>query len=205
MGRRMEPIRDLETVHDIEAALSRLNTERGRRMFLLWEVGIRLGLRIGDIIQLRVGDLRGKKSYTFVPQKTAKTKRNPQPITVTLDPYLKRIIEARCAGRADAEWLFQSRQLSRAGNARHITRQTARLDLVAIGKMCKVPVQIGCHTMRKTFGYHYYQRNHDPSILQKWFDHSSPAITLIYIGIAEDNLRKMTDKTPFDNMDGITL
>lgn len=70
MGRKMEPIRNIDQVHDIEVTLSRMDTERGRRMFLLWETGIELGLRIGDLVTLRVGDLRGQKTYTFTPQKT---------------------------------------------------------------------------------------------------------------------------------------
>lgn len=205
MGHRMEPIRDAEKVHQIEVALSRMTSARGRRMFLLWEVGVRLGLRIGDLVELKVKDLRGKKSYTFIPQKTRKTKKKPMPVTVTLDPYLRRIIQARCEGMDDNAWLFESQRRGAGGVERHITRQQAWNDLKEIERICRPGLPIGCHTMRKTFGYHYYQRNHDPSILQKWFDHSSPAITLIYIGIAEDNLRKMTDRTPFDNMDGIEL
>ena len=44
--------------------------------------------------------------------------------------------------------------------------------------------------MRKTFGYHHYQQNHDVALLQKIFNHSSPAITLRYIGIAQEEINK---------------
>jgi len=46
--------------------------------------------------------------------------------------------------------------------------------------------KVGTHTLRKTFGYHHYQRNKDVAILQKLFNHSSPSITLEYIGISQD-------------------
>ena len=47
---------------------------------------------------------------------------------------------------------------------------------------------IGTHTMRKTFGYHAYKMGMDLSVIQKLLNHSSPAITLSYIGITRDDL-----------------
>ncbi|MDT0761303.1 tyrosine-type recombinase/integrase, partial [Staphylococcus pseudintermedius] len=44
------------------------------------------------------------------------------------------------------------------------------------------------HTMRKTFGYKYYNKTKDVGTLQKMFNHSSPAITLRYIGIEQAEL-----------------
>lgn len=37
--------------------------------------------------------------------------------------------------------------------------------------------------MRKTFGYFHYQQYKDVVILQEIFNHSSPSVTLRYIGI----------------------
>lgn len=47
---------------------------------------------------------------------------------------------------------------------------------------------IGTHTMRKTFGYHYYKRIKDIATLQQIFNHSVPSITKRYIGITQDEL-----------------
>ena len=44
------------------------------------------------------------------------------------------------------------------------------------------------HTMRKTFGHHHYKQNNDVALLQKIFNHSSPSITMRYIGIAQEEL-----------------
>ena len=48
--------------------------------------------------------------------------------------------------------------------------------------------RIGTHSMRKTFGYHHYQQYKDVVLLQKIFNHSSPQITLSYIGIEQDQI-----------------
>ena len=60
-----------------------------------------------------------------------------------------------------------------------------------INNTCKnlnIALNVGTHTMRKTFGYHHYKQNHDVVLLQKIFNHSSPSITMRYIGIAQEEL-----------------
>lgn len=203
MSTQLQPIRDLATVHDITVTLSKMETPRGRRMFLEWIVGINLGLRVSDLVDLKVGDMRARE-FTYLPKKQAH-KRGAKKITIPIPPQVRRVITSRCEGMADGDWLFPSRKRTPGGNASHITRQAARRDMVEIGRICHLDQRIGCHTMRKTFGYHYYQRTHDIAILQEWFYHSSPATTLIYIGVTLDNFKKMIDKSPFDNMDGVEL
>lgn len=48
-----------------------------------------------------------------------------------------------------------------------------------------VKERIGTHTLRKTFGYHHYKKYNDIVLLQKIFNHSSPSVTLRYIGIEQ--------------------
>ena len=47
---------------------------------------------------------------------------------------------------------------------------------------------IGTHTMRKTFGYHHYKKFKDVALLQNILNHSSPSITLNYIGIKQEEI-----------------
>ena len=42
------------------------------------------------------------------------------------------------------------------------------------------------NTLRKTFGYHFYQEHKDIGLLQYLFNHSSQRITLLYIGITQE-------------------
>jgi dihydrofolate reductase len=50
--------------------------------------------------------------------------------------------------------------------------------------------KIGCHTMRKTFGYHYYQKFKDAVTLMEIFGHADISITLRYIGINQDVINR---------------
>jgi len=46
--------------------------------------------------------------------------------------------------------------------------------------------EIGTHTLRKTFGYHFYKKTNDIALLMELFNHSSQSITLRYIGMNQD-------------------
>ena len=49
-----------------------------------------------------------------------------------------------------------------------------------------ITARIGTHTLRKTFGYHFYNKTKDVALLQCIFNHSAPSVTLAYIGINQD-------------------
>lgn len=53
--------------------------------------------------------------------------------------------------------------------------------------------EIGRHTLRKTFGYHFYQKYKDVAVLQQIFNHSSPSVTMRYIGINQDIIDEAVD------------
>ena len=52
------------------------------------------------------------------------------------------------------------------------------------------------HTLRKTFGYHYYKETGDIITLQKILGHSNPGITLTYIGITAEDIMAAYDRKP---------
>ena len=71
------------------------------------------------------------------------------------------------------------------GGAKPITRQQAYKILNdAAGKFGVE--RIGTHTLRKTFGYHFYQQTKDIATLKEIFNHSDISITFRYIGINQD-------------------
>jgi integrase len=87
------------------------------------------------------------------------------------------------------EYLFQSR----IGKNKPLSRFQAYRILSSAGRRVGLD-SIGCHSTRKTFGYHHYKKNKDVALLQKLFNHSSPSITLDYIGITQDIMDKSIEK-----------
>ncbi|MGR5962285.1 tyrosine-type recombinase/integrase [Bacillus paranthracis] len=82
--------------------------------------------------------------------------------------------------KQDDEWLFPSRN----GNE-HISRVQAYRALNKARQKIGMD-RIGTHTLRKTFGYHYYRKTKDISTLMEFFNHSCKNVTRKYIGIFEE-------------------
>jgi len=169
----VEPIRDLEDIEKMKKIL----IKKSYRDYVMFCLGINCGLRISDLLGLKVGDVRGKYRLKMKETKNKKNKNQllPQQIIELLEDYIE--------GKEDSEYLFKSRKNKNTP----IHRQRAHSILSNAGKQIGLE-SIGTHTLRKTFGYHFYQRKKDVALLQDIFNHSSPSITLRYIGINQDML-----------------
>lgn len=168
----VEPIRKLEDLRMVEKILQK----QSKRDLLFFTIGTNCGLRISDILSLNVGDVKDKNYIQITEQKTGKFKRFP------INNKLKPMFEEYTKNKMNDEPLFESifgNRLERIG-AYYIIKKTC--------KKAGLEEKIGTHTLRKTFGYHHYKRNKDIAILQKIFNHSSPQITLRYIGIEQDEI-----------------
>lgn len=171
----VQPIREPT---QLEAMKSEL-LKSSYRDYLLFLCGINLGRRIGDLLALKVSDLRGKTHLIIKEEKTKK------PISLAINDTLQNAVATYTENMQDDEYLFQSRN----GKNKPLTRIQAYRILNNAATKCNIS-EIGTHTMRKTFGYHFYQNTHDIATLMQLFKHSSPAITLRYIGINQDMLDK---------------
>lgn len=171
----VQPIRDLEVLEEVKIYL-RNQSERNYMLFLL---GINTGLRISDILSLKKKDVYGLDHIVLREKKTKKRK------WLQITPKLQREIKKYCRhlDLKDDDYLFPSRQ----GNNQSICRSTAYKLLREATEHYGIK-HVGTHTLRKTFGYHFYQKTKDVAILQQIFNHSSPAITLRYIGISQDKM-----------------
>lgn len=175
----VEPIKDKAVVNDIIGYL-KLKSDRDAMLFTF---GIYSGLRISDIIKLRVRDVRGRDRITVKETKTGKDK------ILRLNQKLKKSIAVYVKDKKDYEFLFKSRN----GINRHISRQRAYSIIRDAGQSFGLE-HIGTHTMRKTFGYHIYQETKDITLVQKLLNHSSPEITLAYIGMTQKAMEDAVDR-----------
>lgn len=148
--------------------------------------GVYSGLRISDILKLRVRDVRGKEKVTIREKKTGKERRFP------INKALKKTLAKYIESMRDYEFLFKSRN----GNNQPITRQQAWSILNKAGKEFGID-RIGTHTLRKTFGYHMYMQTHNIALIQKILNHSSADITMVYIGVTQDAMDSAMDKLDF--------
>lgn len=174
----VEPIRDLNKIEEFRSHLPIMYR-------LIWDIGSRGGLRVSDVLNLNI-DIIGKEILTVREQKTGKLKKFPIPSDVQND-ILKYYQDVR-----KNQWVVKDED----DNAFFVTQKHCRVDRIMTYKQFQKAASksgienLGTHTMRKTFGYHHYQQNHDITMLQLMLNHSSPQITLRYIGVTEDEMMK---------------
>ena len=70
---QVEPIRMLQDIERLKAFLG----NKKERDFLLFVLGINCGLRISDLLNLKVSDVKNKNFVELFEQKTGKYKRFP--------------------------------------------------------------------------------------------------------------------------------
>jgi len=176
----VEPIRDevlVKEIADWMKTSSADDPELCERNFVLWMMGIYSGLRISDIVKNRISVVKGKKSLTLRENKTGKQ------TIIEIAPPLRMCLAKYCSSREPEEYLIRSRK----GYNKPITRQQAYNILNKMADHFKLD-NIGCHTMRKTFGYHFYKKYNEIATLMNIFNHSSQSITLRYIGIDQEEI-----------------
>ena len=170
---KVEPIRNKSDLKKVEQILA-----KNPRDLLMFTVGTNCGLRISDILALNVGDVRGKNYIQIIEKKTGKFKKFP------INSKLKPMFEEFTKGRDADEPLFITKFKNRLG------RVTAYYTIREACEKAKLEEKFGTHTMRKTFGYHHYKKYKDVAMLQKIFNHSSPEVTLTYIGIEQEQINE---------------
>jgi integrase len=174
----VQPIRDPKLIALMKEKLH----ERNQKYYILFLCGINIGLRVSDVLTLKVSDVIGRSHIIITEQKTGKTKRfmiNDK-LLVEIERYVKD------NSLSTNDYLIRSRK----GENKPLTRIQAYRILNDVGTGLGLQ-EIGTHTMRKTFGYWHYKQYKDIAILQDIFNHSAPSITLRYIGINDD----MKDET----------
>ncbi len=179
MKNLVEPLKNKQDIKAVEKYL-KLHSRRNR---LIFAFGINTGLRVSDILGLNISDVKDKTYVEIKEKKTGKYKRFP------LNKKLQELIIA---------YLICDRQHTYSITPEEplfVGKKHCRLDRSQVYRFindaCKhlgITANVGTHTMRKTFGYFFYKQNNDVALLQKILNHSSPAITLRYIGIAQEEI-----------------
>lgn len=182
----VQPIRDLDTLQKC-FEIAREHDRHKRTGEVSWElillVGLNTSVRVSDFRRFRVSDLRGRDYAQIQAQKTGKEAR------ILINPTARREINRLLAGRKPDEYILQSRQRdSVTHKPRPISRQRCWQIINYIAKKAGVEERVGCHTLRKTFGYHYYQTTGDVVSLQRILGHSFQRETLVYIGVVQENI-----------------
>ena len=176
----VEPIRDKKKIEAIKKILKASSL----RNYCFFTIGINSGLRISDLLSLKISDVLDDKNkirdrISLKEKKTGKIKDFP--VSDVAKKAIREYLDTR------KYTLDEPMFISRKGESR-INRQQAYRIINLAARTVGITCKIGTQTLRKTCGYHAFQTGIDITLLQKLFNHSAPSITLAYIGITQDEL-----------------
>lgn len=169
------------------------------RNYMMFVININNATRISDLLQLRIEDvIRSDGSFRdqlyIREQKTDKTRFMffGEGSKEAIYNYLTALDHFEMS-----DFLIQSRNRDADGRSKPITRQMAWIIISTMGKEIskdrKMPLHLGTHSMRKTFGYQRIAANPNDAMVvaqvSEMYNHSSMNTTYRYLGFDVDSKR----------------
>lgn len=176
----VDPIRRKKDVAVIKEKL-----KSNPRDSALFTVGINTGLRAGDLLSLRFGDILTPEG-TVKAKLTLKEKKTQKNRVIALGPKARAALTALCPSDTDDidldPWVFPSRKGGR------MTVQRLHQLVNKWADAAGLKGNFGTHTLRKTFAYHILKQGSNINTLMKILNHSSSNVTLRYAGIEQEDI-----------------
>ncbi len=186
MKRPAKPIKRKQDVLDVQDYLRYKNY----RDYVLFVVGITTGYRAGDLVSLKVRDVKEairRKEFTIYEGKKMNSKnireKNRRPRSVEVRPKVQQILKEYIKDKKDYEYMFPSRKKSIVG---HIGVPAISNKLKEAGEYFGL-YDITAHSMRKTYAYKIYvDSGFDIVAVKELLGHSSIEETKRYLGLDKE-------------------
>lgn len=179
---KVQPFTSLKDIRNIKKLL-----RDKPRDLLLFTVGVNSGMRVQDLLTLKVADVLDKKIGERIMVKEKKTgKENVIVVNKEILSCFTLYLDELQPSSDD--YLFQSRK----GKNQPITTYRVTGLVKEWAEALNIIGNFGAHTLRKSFCY--IQRVHFGvpwEVLSERLNHSSPAITRRYLGVQKDEVEEI--------------
>ena len=146
------------------------------------------GLRVSEVVALKVGDIDSKRMIIRVEQGKGRKDRY-----VMLSPHLLELLRAWYKAARPQGWLFPGRDRVQPMTTRQLNRAChAAADMAEIGK----PVSM--HTLRHSFATHLLEQNIDIRVIQVLLGHAKLDTTALYARVATKTIQQVM--SPLDRI-----
>jgi integrase/recombinase XerD len=190
-GRKLPAFLSLDEVDRLLAAPGR-STPRGLRDSAMLETLYAAGLRVSELVKLRLGDINLDAGYLVAFGKGKKQRVVPlgDAAIATLRSYLEsaRSLFLKSSSRPSEDAIF----LTRLG--RSMTRQAFWKILTAHARAAGITKAISPHKLRHSFATHLVERGADLRSVQTMLGHADIGTTEIYTHLSRAHLRSVYDK-----------
>ncbi len=179
------------TFNEVEMLLSQpdLNTARGARDTAMLELLYATGMRVSELVRLKLNQIYLEEGYVQVIGKRGKERLVPigNRAKEILDKYLHRT-RAQLLKRGASPYLFigyKGHPLTRQGFWEIIKRYAKYAGIVKV---------ISPHTLRHSFATHLLEGGADLRAVQTMLGHAAITTTQIYTHVTQEHLRKVYAK-----------
>jgi integrase/recombinase XerD len=196
-GRSLPRTLSREEVERLLAASGAREDGGRQRMLALVEMAYASGLRVSELLALRVEAVRRDPAWLIVRGKGGKERLAPlntaarEAITAWLVVREARRSVSKSGAKApDSPWLFPS-----TGASGHLTprRFAQMLDQAAVDAGLD-PARVSPHVLRHAFATHLLEGGADLRVVQTLLGHADIATTQIYTHVATDRLTQVVNQ-----------
>ena len=163
------------------------NTVKGIRLSLMLEILYATGIRVTELVSLKVGNIADDFSFLIILNKGRKER--VVPLISKVQKILKRYIEVlkTLNNHSSSNYLFPSNS-----NSGHLTRIRFFQILREIGSKALINKKyLSPHKLRHSFATHLLDRGVDLRLIQESLGHKDISTTQIYTHIKTKKLRKI--------------
>nr|WP_313632676.1 site-specific tyrosine recombinase XerD [Brevundimonas naejangsanensis] len=188
-GRSLPKTLSRDEVEALLAAAGAADNSAGLRLIALVEMTYASGLRVSELLALKVEAVRRDPAYLIVRGKGGKERLAP--LNTAAREAIKTWLDARDAARKpgapDSPWLFPSH-----GKSGHLTprRFAQLLDQAAVSAGID-PSRVSPHVLRHAFATHLLEGGADLRVVQTLLGHADISTTQIYTHVATDRLSQV--------------
>ena len=178
---------DTLSFEDVEKIINaiNINTDLGKRNLCMIEVLYGCGLRVSELIDLKISNINFKESYLKVEGKGDKSRFVPL-AKFTSNLIKEYINEVRSKGKINKkheDFVF----LNSRGSA--MSRVIVFIIIKELTEKAGIRKKISPHTFRHSFATHLLQNGADLRYIQEMLGHSSITTTEIYTHLKNEELR----------------
>jgi len=191
---RPKPSRDLPNVLSEAEVKAIINQPTNIKHKAILHIIYSAGLRIGEVVRLRVSDIRSNDGYIFIKDSKGKKDRH-----TVLSPYILTLLRTYYKQHKPSYWLFEGQE-----GGQYSQKSIQCIFRKAVKETGSNPWSTP-HTLRHSFATHLMQRGVNIRYIQAALGHSSTKTTEVYTRVLSINSKTLTspldilyDSTTFD-------
>jgi site-specific recombinase XerD len=173
--------RKLPVVLSPEEVVRLLDAAPGLKYKAALSVAYGAGLRVSEVVALKVGDIDSKRMIIRVEQGKGRKDRY-----VMLSPHLLELLRAWYKAARPQGWLFPG-----MNPVNPMTTRQLRRACHAAAHMAEIGKPVSPHTLRHSFATHLLEQNTDVRVIQVLLGHAKLDTTALYTRVATRMIREV--------------